>query len=111
MGYEDYMKSQRRTNNIRSKAWAHRDKQPWTQADENVILEQWIGTPYGGRDEEAISRELQRTIESCHQRAAIIVDRLGISQRETKAPPARTTYIGHEDDPEDRFWDQDWSKP
>lgn len=70
----------RRADNERSKSWATKDGTPWSDEDSVLLLEKWIMASPGGRDEEAISRELRRTIQSCRTRAEKLRDDLGVSQ-------------------------------
>jgi hypothetical protein len=100
-------KSQRRTDNERSKVWAKRDGYAWSESDERVIIDEWISPGADGRDEEAVSRQLERTIESCRHRAELVRLRLGLSE----PIPRRNReleYKGIYDDPEDQWWSTDY---
>jgi hypothetical protein len=69
----------RKTANERSQSWAKRTKKRWTPYDEAYILDQWVFKAHDSRDEEAVSRHLERTIESCRMEAEHLRKVLGIS--------------------------------
>lgn len=70
----------RRAENERSKSWASNDGTPWSDEDSVVLLEKWIMTDPARRDEEEVSRELRRTIQSCRTRAEKLRQELGVSE-------------------------------
>lgn len=93
----------RKRRNEESKTWARRDGQPWTKHDEDVLIAQWIDMPPEKRDERAVSRVLERTIEACRVRCEHIRARLGtnvVMERHRTT----TTYIGAYDDPSECWW-------
>lgn len=68
----------RRDLNEASRFWATRNAQPWTDADEMVLLSEWILVEPSQRREVEVSQRLERTIEACRVRCELIRERLGI---------------------------------
>lgn len=100
----------RRVANERSKAYAHKDGQRWTDEDTAFLLEFWVNPGPRGRDEADVARALQRTIEACrnHVREQFgAVGSLGhiVRHTETTTTTTHTVSWAREDDEE---WDPRW---
>lgn len=101
---------ERKRRNDESKSWAKRDGEPWTRAEEEVLIEYWIDMPPEVRDERTVSQVLERTIESCRARCEHVRARLGINMVIEKKVTTTTTYIGIMDDPDDQWWSPGYYK-
>lgn len=102
---------QRKRRNEASKAWAKRDGEPWTEEEQDFLLNEWILIDPSDRDEVTVSQILERTIEACRVRCEIIRARLGMKVRETTTTvTTKTVYIGLHDDPDDQWWSPDYYK-
>jgi hypothetical protein len=102
----DQYAERRRLNNI-SKAWAARDNEPWSNDEEDFLIEYWIDVHPKDRDEITVSQCLERTIEACRVRCERIRARLGVSVTVVKTT---RVYIGAHDDPDDCYWSPDYYK-
>ncbi len=69
MAYDPSGYEERQAANDRSRTWATRDGMTWTATDDAVILQDWVYRGASHRDETQVSRDLQRTIEACRNRA------------------------------------------
>lgn len=105
---DSYIERQKRNNE--SKAWAHRDNEPWTSDEEEFLLQEWINTAPSERDERLVSQILERTIEACRVRCERIRAHMGITERVVIRQTTTTTYIGINDDPDDQWWSPDYYK-
>lgn len=106
---DSYIERQRR--NIESRKWAHRNGEPWTDDEDELLLTDWIEVDPDHRDERLVSQVLERTIESCRVRCERIRADLGINNVivvTTTTTTTTNTYIGINDDPEDRIWSPDY---
>lgn len=122
MTYSPDEYTERRLANDASRAWAANDGQPWTADEEDILVEYWINVEPRDREEEDISKLLERTIEACRVRCEIIRAR-GMRTRTTETTTTETTtrgdrvtrrvrtvtetetYRGLLDSDEDRWWD------
>lgn len=106
--------AERKRRNDVSKSWAKRDGAAWEQVEDDLLLEEWIYKSPSERDEETVSRVLERTIEACRVRCEHIRRKLGISvvaYKETETTTTTTTttrYVGALDDPDDCWWSPDY---
>lgn len=93
--YDPEMYAERQAANDRSRAWAARHGEPWTTTDDAVILERWVRIRPADRDERQVSRDLQRTIESCRNRAHFLAGvHTGIRySKQEPEPPARYDWM------------------
>lgn len=104
VGESYYAANGAREANIRSRAFATRDREPWTDTDDEVLRDYWLTHPKETRDEAGIAKLLERTIEACRIRA----HKLQNPEGRTFLVYRKVTeehYIGCDDDPEDRWWD------
>lgn len=69
MTYDPSKYEERQAANDRSRQFAHRDGQPWTEADDAVLLQEWIFKGPEHRHESQVAKDLARTIEACRNRA------------------------------------------
>lgn len=82
---------------------------PWTEDEDEFIIEEWMAYDNfpGERDEETVSKILERTIEACRNRAEILRRNHGIET--PNVVPIRTgknrPYIGAHDEDGDRWWE------
>jgi hypothetical protein len=103
--------AERKRRNVESRKWAHRDGEPWTEVEEELLLTDWVLLDPAQRDERLVSQVLERTIEACRVRCEHIRARLGITVRTTVTTTKTTTaYIGLGDDPADQWWSPDYYK-
>lgn len=70
--YDPKRYEERQAANDRSRQYAHRDGQSWTDTDDAVILQQWVYPGPEKRDEAQVAKDLGRTIEACRIRAHIL---------------------------------------
>ena len=68
----EYAASERRAANERSRNEAESHGEPWTQYEDDLLVEFWIGVPAAERDEAEVARMLGRTIVACAVRASNI---------------------------------------
>jgi hypothetical protein len=87
MSHDDYYVG-RQPRNERSKAWAKRDNQPWTNDEDEFLISEWINVNPEDRDEIAVSQILERTIEACRVRCEHIRKR-----GSTKVTVTQTTTV------------------
>lgn len=92
----------RRRANERSRAYAHRDNQPWTTEDDEILLEFWVKPGSRERDEAEVARAVQRTIESCRNRVHKLVGQNlgGHYVKVTETTTVHTVTWSREDDEE-----------
>lgn len=104
--------AERRRRNIASRAWATNRRMPWSSDDDQYLIEHWIDTTVAKRNEEAVSKYLKRTIESCRMRAENIRKDRGWSDRAeyTCHKEEEKPYKGTQDDPDDQWWSADYYK-
>lgn len=103
---DDYWsKSGRHEANERSREFAHRDRQPWTDEDDEFIDAFWIQVGPQHREEAEVAKALGRTIEACRMRAHHLINPEGIRFVVYKKT-VETVYIGLLDEPEDRWWER-----
>lgn len=97
--------------NKESLAKADHHREPWSQEEIDLLLEFW---PAGidPQEEAEVAEALGRTIEACRQRRYEVLWGKHVVRTKdttTTTTTTRTTttdhYIGHFDDPADRWWD------
>lgn len=98
----------RKRRNDESRSWATRNTEPWTDEEEQFLLDEWILVPVAARDEVVISQIVERTIESCRVRCEKIRKRLGIQVHEVTAIVVTDDYKGTHDAPDDQWWSPDY---
>ena len=107
-GSPDWMNSQRRRLNEASKHWAKRDYLAWDDAEDELIMTDWIDVDPKFRDEITVSQVLERTIEACRVRAEVLRKRYDIRVFVVEERRTTTTYVGLHDDPDDQWWSPDY---
>lgn len=103
MSYDPAVYEERQAANDKSRRYALRDRDPWTEEDDEFILEFWVRPGPQARDESEIARALERTIEACRNRAHKLAgDNLG--RRYMKEVTTTTRTVMWTDDDEWPEW-------
>lgn len=84
---------QRQELNGASHRWAHRNKEPWTAAEDEVILDYWVLVSKPERDERGVSELVERTVEACRERARKIRRELDLSSPRSAPISSTTTTV------------------
>jgi hypothetical protein len=77
----------RRKLNEKSKTWATRVRDPWTEEEDRIIREEWVRVCPPNRDEMGIARRLSRTLYACQGRAENLREHEGTGTTRTTPAP------------------------
>ena len=92
MAYDSDRYEERQAANDRSRAFARRDGETWTDQEDMILMTDWVGLA-GKRDEAQIAKDLGRTIEACRNRAHFLAGvSAGIRYNKTNRSTPRPSW-------------------